>query len=638
LLTFDFTGTLTNYCLTLDSFSPGEELKSGIIEIKDTIDKLVAGGQYVVQAKDGLSIQYTLNGVTATAERFLLGTQEQVEEAANLRGLLMLVESSIRSVLEKVFESSAGSLGKDPKMLVSQLASALTGVSGTSAVSKQAAAAPLTAASKPDDYSAYSLEDVSQFSMAWTTFEGTYRKGNANLEEYCKSITDPQEATRQFWPMLSSTALPYNLLVLQKLTQDEKGSAELEKFKNKFGAAWLPVYTDLLNKGKLYGIDMTIFSQAPQTTERFTPITMTLLEMDDQKNLSPIAVYVADPAGNSPPQVYTESSPAWIYGLLAVKTSLTVYGIYLGHVYALHMVTAAMQMVTLNVLPPTNIIYQLLEPQSHYTIVFDLLLLIGWSRLAPPTSISDAGKFLNLGNAFSANHGFFSTDPAETLKRMNLDAADFTSIDDQPWSLYPNVQMMLKIWKMTADYVSAVVDAGYQDDGTVKADTKLADWINAAGTNGPGNIAGLPPMDSKKNLKDVVTSVLYRITFHGIGRLRSVGSPAPLFAPNYPMCLQSSTIPDPTADLPTSELLKTYLPNTGTLGAMVTFLYGFSFTTPYVPMIPEKGVEDDLFFDQEAHPTANQALIEFREGIQDIIKTLQPDWVQIGQWPRNIEL
>lgn len=111
-----------------------------------------------------------------------------------------------------------------------------------------------------------------------------------------------------------------------------------------------------------------------------------------------------------------------------------------------------------------------------------------------------------------------------------------------------------------------------------------------------------------------------------------------LFAPNYPPCLQSSTIPDPQTPLPTSELLKTYLPNTGTLGKLVSFYHIFSYSAPYVPVVPYKGPTDELFFDQAKHPAANQALIGFRNRIQDVIKMLQPDWVQIGQWPRNIEL
>jgi hypothetical protein len=76
----------------------------------------------------------------------------------------------------------------------------------------------------------------------------------------------------------------------------------------------------------------------------------------------------------------------------------------------------------------------------------------------------------------------FSTDPANTLARLNLDPADFTdpSINDQLWNLYPHVQMILQIWQMTADYVGSVVDAGYATDAAVAADASLANWIVAA--------------------------------------------------------------------------------------------------------------------------------------------------------------
>src|SRR3954447_10863709 len=45
----------------------------GLEEVIDMVDKLIARNQYLIQAKDGLSIEYTLRGVTPTAERFLFG-------------------------------------------------------------------------------------------------------------------------------------------------------------------------------------------------------------------------------------------------------------------------------------------------------------------------------------------------------------------------------------------------------------------------------------------------------------------------------------------------------------------------------------------------------------------------------------
>jgi hypothetical protein len=620
---------------------PRPEGTAGFDEILDTLNKLIARGQYLIQAKDALSIPFTLNNITATGERFMLGTENQVQQAGNLRGLLTLIESFLGKIpTDSVHASRIASafhrlrLKLDAWLGIHAETSALrlrTEADGTSA------SISTPRPGEQDDYSAFTMEEPSQFSMAWTTFEDAFRKGYQHIAEYSAAITDPQEATRQFWPTLRSTALPYNLLVLQKLN-----AASVTPFRNNFETGWSAKYDGLLKAGRLYGIDMTIFSdldpqQLTNGTVRFTPNTMTLLEMDDLKNLNPIAVYVADPTNINHVQIYTPSSPAWIYGLLAAKTSLTVHGIWLGHVYTQHLVTAAMQMTLLNTLPVTNIIYQLLAPHCNYTIAFDLILLLAWSSLSPPTSISDTGKFLTICNRFSATHDFFATDPANTLAASNLDAKDFTdpSIDEQQWNLYPNVQKILGLWEITADYVGAVVDVGYPTDAAVAADADLAKWINAASAQSGGNIKGLPRMASKNVLNAVLTSILYRIVFHGIGRLRSIGSPEPTFAPNYPPCLQSTTIPDPQTPLPTSELLKTYLPNAGTLGQLISFYDIFAYSAPYVPMVPYKGPDDELFFE---NPIANQALIKFRTQVADIIRTLQPDWVQIGQWPRNIEL
>jgi Lipoxygenase. len=220
--------------------------------------------------------------------------------------------------------------------------------------------------------------------------------------------------------------------------------------------------------------------------------------------------------------------------------------------------------------------------------------------------------------------------PGELL--ATLSPGDFTdpAINNEEWNLYPNVQVAQKTWAMVAAYVNAVVDAGYANDAAVTADKDLANWIGSASTI--GNVAGLPKMNSKAALKAVVTSVLYRITYHGVGRLRNVGAPVPPFAPNYPPCLQSTTIPDPSTPLPTADLLK-YLPNIGTLGSLITFYYIFAFNAPNVPLVPYKGPEDELFFDQSKYPAANQALIDFRKAIAGFISYFQPDWVQTGQWP-----
>lgn len=83
--------------------------------------------------------------------------------------------------------------------------------------------------------------------------------------------------------MIRSTALPYNLFVLRKLT-----AATVADYRTNFGVGWLGEYDELLSAGNLYGIDMTFFSGlAPENlsdnTVRFTPNSMVLLAMDGRR-------------------------------------------------------------------------------------------------------------------------------------------------------------------------------------------------------------------------------------------------------------------------------------------------------------------------------------------------------------------
>ena len=82
------------------------------------------------------------------------------------------------------------------------------------------------------------------------------------------------------------------------------------------------------------------------------------------KELTP----VSDPALDDGPAHHASTEredPAWLYALQAAKTSITVWGIWLGHVYHLHIATAAMQMTMYNHLPADHVLRPLLEPQSQ---------------------------------------------------------------------------------------------------------------------------------------------------------------------------------------------------------------------------------------------------------------------------------
>ena len=118
------------------------------------------------------------------------------------------------------------------------------------------------------------------------------------------------------------------------------------------------------------------------------------------KALTPELIRVA--GGDNQPTIFNRrgstTPSAWVYALQAAKVSVTVYGIWLGHVYQWHLVTAAMLMTMFENLSAKNPARRLLEPQSSYLIPFDDVLLMGWGSLAevPPTSIATGWQFLEL--------------------------------------------------------------------------------------------------------------------------------------------------------------------------------------------------------------------------------------------------
>ena len=405
-----------------------------------------------------------------------------------------------------------------------------------------------------------------------------------------------------------------------------------------FGTDWTAALDAAAQAGLLYVIDLRIYEtlQAQQVggLPRFTPSTVVVLVQDAAtKALTPELIRVA--GGANQPKVFNRqgstTASAWLYALQAAKVSLTVYGIWIGHVYHWHIVTAAMQMTMFESLSKSNPARRLLEPHSSYLIPFDDVLLLKWSAAAPPTSIASAWQYLELLDLYTDGREFFDDDPTTTLQQLGLTESDFTL--HEPWDQYPVVGQLLSIWEATGRYVDTCIDQAYPTDEDVQHDEELHDWMTASESVDGGNIRGLPAMDSKEALKRVLHSLVYRITAHGFARLWRSGEPALTFVANFPPCLQDATIPDPDDSFDTQALLR-FLPRTGTIGGMVQFYFVFHFSTPYVPFVPLSGPEAELFFDDAV---SNDALIELRRFVIGFIERFEPDTPQIWQWPRNIE-
>ncbi|MEM7538253.1 MAG: lipoxygenase family protein [Chloroflexota bacterium] len=585
-------------------------------ELKESLENLNKRKIQTTQPRQNLTMSYTLNGQTATGRQFLYGadTEDLEEESKN--------------ILQKALEKTDA--------LIDMIRSVLS---------------PDTVADKTmDDHPLMqlSIEEPQQFTMSWPVLPNIYRMGEKYLDTWVATLTDTETANQQFWPTIASYGLPFNLLILQKVITPEQQTA----LKLKFETAWTPEVDALATTGQLFVIDLSIFTTLkPSQVDgsiRFTPATITLLKQDPQtKDLTPIAIRVS---GNQDDgvQIYTvpasmpasvpaataTTDSAWLYALQAAKTSVTVYGIWLGHVYHWHLVTAALQMTLKEQISKEHPIRHLLDPISNHLIGFDTLLLLLWGQIAPPTSISTSAQFLDISNTFAAGRLFSDDHPLNTLARHNIDKADFSH--KEPWDKYPIVQGYIKIWQETAEYVTVFVEQNYTDDRAVSNDKDLQAWISAASDPNDGNIRGLSNIDSRESLTQFLTSIIYRVTIHGAARLNDSANPYLSFTPNFPPCLQNDQIPSPDSEFSTAELLK-YLPKTGTIGKVLNFYMIFAFSVPYEPLIPVGGIDTNLFFGDDPSTPCNQALIKFRQAIADYIRDYGDGLPQTYQWPLNIE-
>ena len=469
------------------------------------------------------------------------------------------------------------------------------------------------------------LDKAEEFALPWTTYGDVHEHSQDLAEPLARTLQDATAATKAFWPTIASFGLPYYLLVLEKVDD-----ARAARFATEFGNVWRTEKLGAAHQaGLLYAIDTSILAQlepftARDGTVRFTPGTITLLTQNPQtKELSPAAILLST-TNDGLARVYGSNDPAWLYALQAAKTSITVWGIWLGHVYHLHVSTAAMQMTMFNHLPADHVLRPLLEPQSQQLIDFDFVLLTTlFQKISPPTPVSGPLALVKLLDQFAANRTFLGDDPLAQLETRGLEKKDFT--DSKDWDRYPLVGWLLDVWTITHDYVKAVVEVLYETDADVKQDKDLKAWMDASGDPSQGNLRGLPAVDTRDDLTKVLTSLLYRVNAHGGGTLVPAVNPVLAFVATFPPCLQNATIIEPGTPVdPTKDLLP-LLPRTGTIGEMTTFFFTFVYSLPSEPLIPTGGITAEPHF-PPSQSACNPALFKYRQDIHDFVDTFVADW------------
>jgi len=482
------------------------------------------------------------------------------------------------------------------------------------------------------------LDSPDQFSIAFPSIGGLDQAAAPLIAASAAALTDPAQATGQFWPTLANFSLPHNLLILEKVRH-----RQAKKARKLFGTAWSDLGMESLSRqGLLYAIDMTIFDvldPAPANPlNRFTHATYTVLKQDPQtKTIEPIAIHVSGKSFDGKGRVYANGKAApgaWMYALQAAKASILAHAIWCRHVYIWHIVPSAVQMTMFNNLTPHHPVYQMLAPQSNYTIGFNEVMLLLFPFVAPPTSLFTQRQFLTLINEFAKGREFFDDDPKEELENLGLRQEDFTFA--APWDRYSVVSEMLELWDATVTYVDTCVDAMYTHDSAVARDHALQRWMAASASAAKGNLKGIRPLASRQDLKRLLSSILFRVINHGAANIVAPFLLDHLFVSNYPVCLQRNDIPDPNTNLDTKTLLS-YLPNTDTIGTLAAFYFSFALAQPYEPFVPPSGPDTNLFFPGGLSDARNQALVAYRKRVAQFIQARAIAPNQVAQWPNNIE-
>jgi len=501
------------------------------------------------------------------------------------------------------------------------------------------------------------LDSPDDFTLSWTTYEDVYSDSQGLKGPFADTLTDKDVATRMFWRTIAWFGIPYNLLVVSKIT-----AAQAPGVATEFGQAWTDNNMDAQGAaGLAYEIDTSILQSleptyGPDGAVRFTPGTRILLTQDPQsKDLTPVAIALLTNDGKT--RIYQYSDNNWIYALQAAKTSITVWGIWVGHVGHWHVGTAAMQMTMYNSLPPTHPLWLLLQHQSQSLIDFDYMLFsFLWGKISPPTPVSGYEQLLGLLDQFLAPpRAFLDDDPQNELAKAGIESGDFTV--KSTWDAYPVAGYLLTLSKISYAFVKVVVDEIYKQDGDVRNDPGLQAWLTASRDPSVGNVRLPAQIHTKAALKELLTSLLYRVTAHAAGSISPVVNPTLAFVSNFPPCLQSADVPEPGSAGLTTEQLLAVMPHTGTIGGMTTFYFTFAYSDPVLPAIPKGGLNLDLYW-PPSQQKLNDALLAYRKGIRDFVDIYVKEWNaelariqgilagpipqyatgQYEQWPRSIEI
>eukprot|EP00122_Pirum_gemmata_P016080 Pgem_evm1s15029 len=326
--------------------------------------------------------------------------------------------------------------------------------------------------------------------------------------------------------------------------------------------------------------------------DRYAVGAFTLMKHDKSKKiLIPVAIkLIMDDNGSTLEKVYSRANSAegtWRLAMLAAKSSMTQWGILVGHVLTLHAVTSTMQTGLYNKLAPEHPLRQVLEPFSKYTLQFNYLFFTGQNNLGDWTFIQEDKEFtferhlplIKIYNNTYARDSFTSLRPSQYYKQHGIkkdlikDLGITTLNKDHGFET------------TATKFARKIVNTLYSSDEEVRKDQQLKDftqYIRKVGNLGElVEGQGDSDIDSKESLIQVLSTYFYLSIEHSTGRVKSMWGPINAAIP----CLSQNNFlkEDPKKEQSLDDIMN-HMPDTGTLFTYAAFIRLFLDTAPFERM------------------------------------------------------
>ncbi|KAM6164555.1 polyunsaturated fatty acid lipoxygenase ALOX15 [Rhynchocyon petersi] len=339
---------------------------------------------------------------------------------------------------------------------------------------------------------------------------------------------------------------------------------------------------------------------------------LVMLKLQPDGTLLPMVIQLQLPTvGGSPPPLFLPTDPemVWLLAKCWVRSSDFQLHELQSHLLRGHLMAEVFTVATMRCLPSIHPVFKLVIPHLRYTLEINVRARNGL--------VSDFGVFDQVVSTGGGGH-------VELLKRAGpfLTYRSFCPPDDLAdrgllgvkSSYY--AQDALRLWEITFQYVTGIVNLHYKIDTAVKDDLELQNWcreITEIGLRGAQDRGFPTSLQSRNQACHFITMVIFTCTgqhssIH-LGQLDWF-----TWVPNTPCTMR---LPPPTTKDATMETIMATLPNFHQASLQMSITWQLGRRQPFMVAL---GQHQEEYF---SGPEPKAVLKKFREELAVLDKEIE---------------